>query len=71
MKYYNFFSINPLVFKILHHVQALYFTCSRVFISLTADTFMKEQLKYPRVREAYEAKEGSFLSLLKDIGIES
>lgn len=36
-----------------------------LLLSLSTDTFKKEQLKYPRVREAYQSKEVSILSLLK------
>jgi murein L,D-transpeptidase YafK len=36
-----------------------------VFFAFSADNFKQEQLKYPRVREAYQAKEATILNLLK------
>lgn len=38
--------------------------------SFSADTFKQDQLKYPRVREAYQSKEASVLSLLKSKNIQ-
>lgn len=41
-----------------------------ILCAFSADNFKQEQLKYPRVREAYQAKEATFLSLLKNKGID-
>lgn len=47
-----------------------FLTVSILLLSFTADTFKEDQLKYPRVREAYKSKETIFLNLLNNKSID-